>query len=199
MHHPRIFVKAFINHLEDWHPKNDKSKQNFLSFASFLRRLLQVFNYLGLKADLQSSTLMKKAKDKFLYNILLKWTDYTIISLGSQPTLSDFKKWLEVQEQIHDKIKRESVHKPFNSLNTCRQNKNNINRTNNNTHNGNNNAMNIFLVIQQTIGNKIQCSQVALYTSMVHRPFRLLKMLIIETILSRNAKEVTYSLRASNF
>ena len=58
----RIVVDAFIKQLEVCRPNNDYNKQNFVSFASFLRRLLQALDYLGSKADLQSSTLMKKAK-----------------------------------------------------------------------------------------------------------------------------------------
>ena len=59
---PSIVVNAFINQLEAWRPNNDYNKQSFVSFASFLKRLVQAFEYLGFKADLQNSTLMKKAK-----------------------------------------------------------------------------------------------------------------------------------------
>ena len=59
---PRIVVNAFINQLEACRPNNDYNKQSFVSFASFLKRLVQAFEYLGFKADLQSSTLIKKAK-----------------------------------------------------------------------------------------------------------------------------------------
>ena len=64
-----IVVNAFINQLEAWCPNNDYNKQNFVSFASFLKRLVQAFDYLGCKADLQSSTLMMKAKEKIPHNI----------------------------------------------------------------------------------------------------------------------------------
>ena len=51
---PSIVVNAFINQLEAWRPNNDYNKQSFVSFASFLKRLVQAFEYLGFKADLQS-------------------------------------------------------------------------------------------------------------------------------------------------
>ena len=61
---PSIVVNAFINQLETWPPNNGYNKQNFVSFVSFLKPLEQAFDYLGFKADLQSTILMKKAKEK---------------------------------------------------------------------------------------------------------------------------------------
>ena len=101
-----IIINAFINQLEAWRANNDYNKQNFVSFASFFKRLVKAFEYLGFQADLQSSTLMKKAKDKIPHNILIKWTEYTITSIGNQPAVSDFQKWLEVQAQVYDKKQR---------------------------------------------------------------------------------------------
>ena len=124
---PSTVVNAFINQSEAWRPNNDL-KQNFVSFASFLKRLMQAFDYLGFKADLRSSTLMKNAKEKILHNILIKWTEYTITSTGNQPLPSEFQKWLEVQAQVCDKNNRENVHKPLNSFNTFGQNNNDISR-----------------------------------------------------------------------
>ena len=94
---PSIVVNAFINQLEAWRPNTDYNKQNFVSFASFLKRLVQAFEYLGFKADLQNSTLMKRPKKKIPHNNLIKWKEYTITSIGNQPTVSDFHKWLEVK------------------------------------------------------------------------------------------------------
>ena len=119
---PSIVVNAFINQLEAWRPNNDYNKQNFVSFASFLKRLVQAVEYLGFKPGLQSSTLMKKAKEK----------------------TSLIFSWLEVQAQVHDKINRENVNKPFNNWNTFGRNNNNISRINNNNDNRNSNAMNQF-------------------------------------------------------
>ena len=141
---PSIAVNAFINQLEAWRPSNDYNKHNFVSFASFLKRLVHAFEYLGFKADLQSSTLMKKAKEKIPHIILIKWTEYIITSIGNQPTVSDFQKWLEIQAQVCNKINRENAHKPFNSWNTFGQNNNNISSINNNIDNRNSNAVNQY-------------------------------------------------------
>ena len=69
---PTIVVKAFINQLVTSETTNDYKKQNFVAFASFLKRLVQAFLYLGYIADLHSSALMKKAEEKFPNNILRK-------------------------------------------------------------------------------------------------------------------------------
>ena len=137
-------MNAFVNQLEAWHPKNDYNKQNYISFASFLKRLVQAFEYSGFKADLQSSTLIKKAKEKIPRNFLIKWTEYTIRTIGNKPTVSDFQKWLEVQAQVYDKNNRENVNRLFNNWNSSGQNNNNISRINNNNDNRNSNAMNQF-------------------------------------------------------
>ena len=141
---PSFAVNAIINQLEGWRPNSDYNKQNFVSFASFLKRLVQAFDYLGFKADLQSSTLIKKAKEKIPHNILINWREHTITSIGNPPTLFEFQKWLEVQAQVYDKNNRENVHKPFNNLNTFGQNNNNISRININNDNRNSNAINQF-------------------------------------------------------
>ena len=83
------------NQLENWKSTNDCNKQNFVAFALFLKRLVQAFQYLGYRADLQSSTLIKKAKEKVPHNILLKWTEHTVTSIETPATLVEFQKRLE--------------------------------------------------------------------------------------------------------
>ena len=97
---PTIVVNAFINQLENWKSTNDYNKQNFVAFSLFLKRLVQAFEYLGYTADLQSSTLMKKAKEKVPHNILLKWTEYTVTSIEPPATLVEFQKSSEVQSHV---------------------------------------------------------------------------------------------------
>ena len=143
---PSIVVNAFINQLEAWGPNNDCNTQNIVSFASFLKWLVKVFDYLGFKAELQSSTLMKKAKEKIPHNISIKWTEHTITSIVNQLILSEFQKWPEVQAQVYDKINGENLHKPLNNLNTFGQKNNNISIINNNNDNRNSSAMNQFFI-----------------------------------------------------
>ena len=100
---PSIVVNAFIKQLEAWRPNTDYNTQIFVSFASLLKRLVQAFEYLGFKADLQSSTLMKKAKEKIPQNILIKWTEYKITSIGNQPTVMIFRSGLKYRPKYTTK------------------------------------------------------------------------------------------------
>ena len=98
-----VVVNAFINQLENWQ-MNFQNKQSFIAFSSFLKRLVQAFQYLGFTADLQSTTLIKKAKEKTPHHLVLKWTEHCLTELSSDPTLVDFQQWLELQAQIYDKV-----------------------------------------------------------------------------------------------
>ena len=93
---------AFINQLKNWKSTHDYNKQNFVASASFWKRLVQAFQYLGYTADLQSSTLMKKAEEKKLHNIFIRRTEHTTASIESPATLVELQKWLEVQAHVYD-------------------------------------------------------------------------------------------------
>ena len=107
-------MNTFINQLENWQ-MNFQNKQSFIGFSSFLKRLVQAFQYLGFTADLQSTTLIKKAKEKTPHHLVLKWTEHCLTELSSDPTLVDFQKWLELQAQIYDKVSRESNQRTISS------------------------------------------------------------------------------------
>ena len=109
-----IVVNAFINQLENW-KMNFQNKQSFIAFISFLKRLVQAFQYLGFTADLHSTTLIKKAKEKTPHHLVLKWTEYCLTELSSDPTLVDFQQWLDIQAQIYDKVSRESNQRTISS------------------------------------------------------------------------------------
>ena len=100
-----IVVIAFIIQLENWQV-NHQNKQSFIAFSSFLRRLDQAFQYLGFIADLQSTTLLKKAKEKVPHKLILKWTENCLTEFSSDPSLADFQRWLELEAQVFDKVSR---------------------------------------------------------------------------------------------
>ena len=62
---PSVIVNAFINQLESWKCNSSYNKKSFIAFSSFQKRLVQAFQNLGFQADLQSSTLLRKANEKF--------------------------------------------------------------------------------------------------------------------------------------
>ena len=84
-----IVVNAFINQLENWQVNHQK-KQSFVAFSSFLKRLVQALQYIGFIADLQSTTLLKKAKEKVPHNLILKWTEHCLTEFRSDPSLEEF-------------------------------------------------------------------------------------------------------------
>ena len=105
---PSVVVNAFINQLESWKCNSSYNKQSFIAFSSFLKRLVQAFQNLGFQADLQSSTLLRKAKEKIPHNLLLKWTEYTLTENVTTTTLVEFQKWLDVQARVYDKVNQEN-------------------------------------------------------------------------------------------
>ena len=128
---PSVVVNDFINQLESWKCNSSYNKQSFIAFSSFLKRLVQAFQNLDFQANLQSSTLLRKAKEKVPHNMLLKWTEYTLTENVTTTTLVEFQKWLDVQARVYDKVNQE-------------------NRTSTFTHNKNGNYPAVSNVQQQT-------------------------------------------------
>ena len=95
---PKI-VSAFINQLKNWQI-NFQNKQSVIVLSPFLKRLAQAFQFLGCTADLQSTTLIKKAKEKTPHHLVLKRTEHFFAELSSDPTLEEFQQWLELQAEI---------------------------------------------------------------------------------------------------
>ena len=85
-----VVVSTFINQLESWHATDSNNEKSFVAFSHFLKSLVQTFEYLGFQADLQSSTLLKKAKEKVSYNILLKWTEHRLTATTEPASLRSF-------------------------------------------------------------------------------------------------------------
>ena len=113
-------MSAFINQLESWYTTDSNNRKSFVSFSNFLKRFDQTFEYLGFQADLQSSTLLKKAKEKIPYNILLKWTEHSLTTTAEPESLRSFQQFLELHAQIYDTINREQT------ITSFRQQQNNI-------------------------------------------------------------------------
>ena len=78
-------------------------------------------------ADLQSSTLTKKAKEKVGHNILLKWTEHILTSIETPAILVEFQKWLDVQAHVYNKMHR----KNFQQNSLCKNNFKNSGNLNN--------------------------------------------------------------------
>ena len=76
---------------------------------------MQAFQYLDFTADLQSTILIKKAKEKTPHHLVLNWTEHCLTELSSDPFLVDFQQWLELRAQIYDNVSRESNQRTISS------------------------------------------------------------------------------------
>ena len=117
---PSVVVTAFINQLESWHATDSNNKKSFVAISNFLKHLNQTFEYLGFLADLQSSKLLQKAKEKVPYNILLEWTEYRLTTRAEPASLRSFQQFLELHAQIYNTINRKQTFTSF------RQQQNNV-------------------------------------------------------------------------
>ena len=113
-----IVVNAFINQLENWQ-MNFENKQSFLAFSSFLKRLVQAFQYLGFTADLQSTTLIKKAKEKTPHHLVLKWTEHCPAQLT--PNSSGFSTMVRAPSSNlrQSESRKQSKNHQFSRLKVC--------------------------------------------------------------------------------
>ena len=87
---------------------------------------MQAFQYFGFTVDLQSTTLIRKAKEKTPHHLVLKWTEHCLTELSSDLILVDFQQWLEVQAQIYDKVSRETNQRTISSQASKFFNSNNL-------------------------------------------------------------------------
>ena len=108
-----IVVNAYIKQLEKW-PIATKSRHSFVSFAAFLKQMVQTFKNLNFNADLNSSTLTELVKTKVPQNLLLKWTEYTVRNDIQDTDVQHLQNWLEVHAKTFDKL-----HNQFPSFNNA--------------------------------------------------------------------------------
>ena len=66
--------------------------------------MVQCFTDLHYTADLQSSTVLSKAKAKLPHNFLIKRTEYTVECALEVPTLLRFQQWLEFPTAVVEKL-----------------------------------------------------------------------------------------------
>ena len=120
---PTIVANAFINQLEIWKSANDYNKQNFVAFASFV---LETFSASFPILGIHSGPTELNTYEEVPHNILLEWTEHTVTSIETPTTLVKFRKWLEVQAHVYDKINCEN----FQQNNLRRNNFNNSGNSN---------------------------------------------------------------------
>ena len=92
---PQHIVAAYQDQLENWpKPRLDKSN-TFVSFSSFLRRLVQNFRLHNFEADLKSSAVLRMARDQLNPNTIIRWNQHTRSQGLLQPNLAHFADWID--------------------------------------------------------------------------------------------------------
>ena len=67
----------------------------FVSFSSFLRRLVQTFRLHNFEADLKSSAVLRMARDKLNATMIIRWNQHTRSQALLQPNLTHFADWID--------------------------------------------------------------------------------------------------------
>ena len=72
---PHHVTAAYLDKLEHWPRPTINNPESFVSFAAFLRQLVQTFILHNFTSDLQSSAVLKIAKDKFAPTMIIRWNE----------------------------------------------------------------------------------------------------------------------------
>ena len=92
---PQHVTAAFLDKLEHWLRPTINNHESFVSFAAFLRQLVPTFILHNFTSDLQSSVVLKIAKDKLAPTMIIRWNEYVLRQAIVQPNLIHFKDWID--------------------------------------------------------------------------------------------------------
>ena len=91
---PHHVTAAFLDKLEHWPRPIINDPESFVSFAAFFRQMVQTFMLHNFTSDLQSSAVLKTAKDKIAPTMIIRWNKYVLRQAIVQPNLIHFKDWI---------------------------------------------------------------------------------------------------------
>ena len=92
---PQHVTAAYLDKLEHSPRPTIDNPENFVSFAAFLRQMVQTLMLHNFTSDLQSSAAFKIAKDKFAPTMIIRWKEYVLRQAIVQPKLIHFKDWID--------------------------------------------------------------------------------------------------------
>ncbi|XP_075264848.1 uncharacterized protein LOC142357013, partial [Convolutriloba macropyga] len=92
---PQHVTAAYLDKLEQWPRPTINNPESFVSFAAFLRQMVQTFILHNFTSDLQSSAVLKIAKDKLAPTMIIRWNEYVLRQAIVQPNLIHFKDWID--------------------------------------------------------------------------------------------------------
>ena len=86
---PQHVVAALTKELELWQRPQASDHATLISYASFLSKLVQTFNAHGFYADLNSTYLVRIARDKLPWSLKMKWSEHLVDNGSPFPGLED--------------------------------------------------------------------------------------------------------------
>ena len=97
-------VAAYLDQLEKWPKARLDEPNTFVSFSSFLRRLLQTIRLHNFEADLKSSAFLKMARDKLNATRTIRWNQHTRSQALLQHNLTHFADWIAFYSEACEDI-----------------------------------------------------------------------------------------------
>ena len=101
---PQHIVAAYLDQLEKWPKPRLDEPNSFVSFSSFLRRLVQTFRLHNFEADLKSSAVLRMAREKLNPNTIIRWNQHTRSQGLLQPNLTHFADWIDSYAEACEEI-----------------------------------------------------------------------------------------------
>ena len=83
-------LSEYLTQLERWPKTRMDDRSIFVSFASFLRHLVQTFRLHHFESDLKASAVVKVAKEKLTTLMTIRWNQHVRSMRKEQPNLADF-------------------------------------------------------------------------------------------------------------
>ena len=97
-------MSAYLTQLEQWPRTRMDDPSSFVSFASFLRRLVQTFRLHHFESDLKASAVVKVAKEKLTTPMTIRWNQHVRSMRIEQPNLADFADWISTYAEACEDV-----------------------------------------------------------------------------------------------
>ena len=94
---PQHVVSALTRELELWQQPQASDHATLISYASFLRKLVQTFNAHGFYAELESTYLVRIGRDKLPWSLEMKGSEHSVDFNSTFPGLEGLSNWMDRQ------------------------------------------------------------------------------------------------------
>ena len=105
---PQHVVSPLTKEFELWHRPQASDHVTLISYASFLRKVVQTFNAHGFYADLNSTYLVRIALDKLPWSLKMKWSEHLVDNGSPFPGLEDLSIWMDKQARACEHLQDNS-------------------------------------------------------------------------------------------